>query len=160
MLNESMATAEATVYVTRVLPAPVKRVFEAWTDATRLKEWFGPAGYRAHVVKLDVRAGGEYEIVMLPPAASEPPGAVGPNSIVGRYREVSPSRRLVFTWSRVDPNGTPLDDGESLVTIDFRKVATGTEISITHEHLPTPESRDGHRAGWNGTLERFEGVVS
>lgn len=157
MMNDPVATDDTIVYVSRFLPASPEKVFQAWTDAARLNEWFGPPGYKANAVTMDVRTGGEYEIVMQPPASDGEPST--PNTITGRYREVSPPRLLVFTWAWKDASGTPMDGVESLVTIEFSEAPGGTDVRITHERLPAPELREAHRAGWTATLERLEALL-
>lgn len=159
MLNKPIPADDTSVCVSKVVNAPPERVFAAWTDARHVNNWFGPPGYSAIAKKLDARSGGEYEIAMHPPASEGSESAVN-RSIVGRYREVDPPRRLVFTWAWVDASGLPPDDGESLVTVEFLKVADGTEVRITHEQLSAAESREGHLAGWTGSLERLHTLFS
>ena len=40
--------------------------------------------------------------------------------------------------------------------IDLRPIATGTELTFTHERLQTTASRDSHEWGWNGALDKLE----
>jgi len=41
--------------ISRVLDAPRDRVWRAWTEAERLKQWWGPAGFKVHTCKVDLR---------------------------------------------------------------------------------------------------------
>ena len=74
----------------------------------------------------------------------------------GVYREVVPNRKLVFTWSW--PRTTP--ERESLVTIELRRVAEGTELLFRHEQLFDEKVRDDHRRGWSETLVKLERFVT
>ena len=57
--------------------------------------------------------------------------------------------RLSFTWN------SHLHEG-SLVTIELRPVAEGTELTLTHSGLPTEALRTAHDQGWAGCLANFE----
>jgi uncharacterized protein YndB with AHSA1/START domain len=48
------------------------------------------------------------------------------------------------------------DSHESLVEIDLRATTEGTELTFTHSRLPSRESRDSHREGWTGALDKLE----
>jgi len=76
--------------ITRLIDAPQRKVFQAWADPTRLKQWFAPLPWTTSVVELDVRTGGESRIVM-----RDPEGREFPNQ--GVYLEVVENERLVFT---------------------------------------------------------------
>ena len=140
---------EFTLTVTRTVPFPRDRVFAAWTDPLSVKHWFAPDGLEASDVEMDVRAGGSYRIGMRAPDGTTVYAA-------GEYREVSPPRRLVFTWLWERDDDPPV----SVVTVDFHERDGSTEISLTHDGLPTAESRDGHQDGWLGILEKLESALS
>jgi hypothetical protein len=53
-----------------------------------------------------------------------------------------------------------LTAGTSLVTVQFIPVGTATEIHLTHEQLPSIESRDHHGHGWSGTFDKLEKYLS
>lgn len=71
------------------------------------------------------------------------------------FREVEPNRRLVYTWAW---ESTP--ERESLVTVEFRPAAGGTEIVLTHERFADRDARDRHQRGWDGCLERLGRYLS
>jgi uncharacterized protein YndB with AHSA1/START domain len=50
--------------LTREYDAPRELVYKAWTDKELVSEWWGPNGFTAPVVELDVRPGGAINIVM------------------------------------------------------------------------------------------------
>lgn len=51
----------------------------------------------------------------------------------GIYQEVTPPVRLVFSWRWEVP---PLDEADTLVTVEFRDLGESTEVVVTHECLP------------------------
>ena len=58
---------ELTLDMTRVLPAPPPVVFKALTDPDELAKWWGPSGFTAPSVEVDLHVGGSYRIAMQPP---------------------------------------------------------------------------------------------
>ena len=76
MAAESSATAsqkppyaEREITITRVFDAPRALVFQAWTDAKHLAQWWGPHGFTNPVCEIDPRPGGAIYIVMQAPDA-------------------------------------------------------------------------------------------
>lgn len=52
------------LYLTRLYHAPVKRVWEAWTDPKQVAQWWGPRGFTLTTRSKDVRAGGTWDYTM------------------------------------------------------------------------------------------------
>ena len=71
--------------MTRVLPAPRERVYDAFTTPDLFAEWWGPRGFTAPRVNLDPRPGGRYRILMQPPEGEA-------FHLTGEFREVEPPR--------------------------------------------------------------------
>jgi uncharacterized protein YndB with AHSA1/START domain len=73
----------------------------------------------------------------------------------GKFIEISPSRRLVFTWaSEEQVEGWRDEDGQpTRVAVDFTPRADGVEICVTHEHLQSEDARRSLSGGWDGSLE-------
>ena len=57
-----MAEKSDEFIISRVFDAPRERVWKAWTEAERLKQWWGPAGFTNPVCKVDARQGGAIRI--------------------------------------------------------------------------------------------------
>jgi uncharacterized protein YndB with AHSA1/START domain len=67
------------------------------------------------------------------------------------------SRHCRVTRARIRCLGNPeLTRGSSLVSVEFFPVGVSTEIRLTHEQLPSIESRDDHAQGWSGTFDKLE----
>jgi uncharacterized protein YndB with AHSA1/START domain len=128
----------------RRYPVPPEKVWRAWTDAEALKRWFGPENERVSLAELDVRVGGRFRIVFGGPDGSA-------NECAGVYKEVVPDRKLVFTWHW--PRTTP--ERVSLVTIEFKAAAGGTELDFSHEQFFDEQARDGHQRGWSAALDKL-----
>ena len=150
-------SSTATLNISRTFQANREKVFQAWTTATALKQWFGPTdGFTVPSAEVDLRVGGKYRIQM-----KAPDGEM--HTVGGVYREVAAPEKLVFTWAWEEGGGCG-DSGneqpvETLVTVEFREKGQSTEVLLTHELFPTTESRDKHDEGWSGCLNRLAKVV-
>lgn len=128
----------------RRFDAPVERVWRAWTDPQALMRWFGPAGtQRVLLAETDVRAGGAYQVGFVTADGAE-------HYASGRYQEILPHRRLVFTWAWRD---TP--EEISLITLEFTAAGAGTHLAFLQAPFVDEATRDGHEDGWSGALDRL-----
>ncbi len=146
--------------LTRVFDAPRELVFEAWTDASQFKQWFGTAaceGASLQSVKLDARVGGKYRLQV-----RRADGEFF--TTTGVYREVKPPERLIFTWQfEKDGSGDEygeVEPPEMLVTIELKARGKQTELILTHERFASVESRDRHEDGWGRCLAALGKFVS
>src|SRR5215471_5530713 len=89
---------KATVTLIRVFDAPRALVWKAWTDPKMMAQWFGPRGFTNPICELDVRIGGSLRIVMRGPDGTDYP-------MKGKFREITPPERLVFTNIAIDKDG-------------------------------------------------------
>jgi uncharacterized protein YndB with AHSA1/START domain len=97
------------ILLTRTFHAPRATVFEAWTKAEHVKNWWDPSGVPLTVCEIDLRPNGVFRWVNSAHGAE--------HIFAGTYREITPPERLVFTVkifpSRPDPLATLLfsEDG-------------------------------------------------
>lgn len=135
-------TASAAVVVRRTIPASAEVLFDAFLDPNALAEWMRPGAIRSTVATVEPHVGGRYEVLMQAESGTIPHRGV--------YRLLDRPKRLVFTWN--SPHSGP---NETLVTVDFVKVAKGTEVVVTHELLPE-DARPSHSRGWTSGLEHLD----
>jgi uncharacterized protein YndB with AHSA1/START domain len=85
--------SERELVVTRTFKAPARIVFEAWTTLELFKRWWAPKSFGVSIIscEADFRTGGTYRFVMGHPASDQP------MEFFGRYVEVTPPSRLVWT---------------------------------------------------------------
>src|SRR5579871_650492 len=85
--------SERELVVTRTFNGPAHVVFNAWTKPELLKRWWAPksCGVSFLSCEADVRTGGTYRFVFSHPSSEQP------MSFFGRYVEVTPHSRLVWT---------------------------------------------------------------
>ena len=124
-------------------------LFEAWTKPEHLRRWWGCEGSSITQCAIDLRVGGSWSLVMRMADGSDHP-------FRGKYREIVPSRRLVYTELYEMPRfGSP----EWLTTITFDETQGAT--LVTHNILhKSRDVRDGHlqagmQAGMVQTLMRL-----
>lgn len=114
--------------LTRIYDAPVKAVWDAWTDPQQVAQWWGPRGFTITHHGKDLRAGGFWKYTM-----HGPDGVDYPNYTV--YHEVEQYSRLVY-----DHGGTEDRPPLFRVTATFKEIAKGkTELKITMA-LPSAEA--------------------
>jgi uncharacterized protein YndB with AHSA1/START domain len=125
------------VVVTRLIAAAPATVFSFFTDSERWTSWQGVDG------EIDARPGGVLRIAM-------PGGQVAS----GRFVEVVPDRRLVFTWGW-EGDAPPVPPGSSTVLIELEPDQAGTLLRLTHSGLALPPVAEHHRNGWMRYLDRL-----
>jgi uncharacterized protein YndB with AHSA1/START domain len=138
--------SERELVVTRIFNGPARLVFEAWTKPELLKRWWAPKSYGVSFIscEADVRTGGTYRFVFGHPASGQP------MAFFGRYIEVIPSSRLVWTN---DEGG----EGGSVTTVTFEERG-GETLVVMHDLYPSKEALDGAIASGStsGIGETFE----
>ncbi|HEY5240632.1 MAG TPA: SRPBCC family protein [Polyangiaceae bacterium] len=136
--------SERELVITRTFDAPARIVFEAWTKPELLERWWAPksTGMTLLSCEADVRVGGKYRFVF-------GQGASKPMEFFGKYIEVTPPSRLVWT----NDEG---DGGEAITTVTFEDKG-GKTLLVLHELHPSKEALDGAIAGMEGGMrETFE----
>jgi uncharacterized protein YndB with AHSA1/START domain len=132
--------------VTRIFNAPAPIVFEAWTKPELFKRWWAPKSFGVTMLscEMDVRTGGRYHLVFGHPDSEQP------MEFFGKYIEVTPHTRLVWTNDEGD------DDG-AVTTVTFEERAGETRV-ILHDLYPSKEALDAAIASksTSGFSEQFE----
>lgn len=156
---------ESLVMRRRYAASP-QRVFDAWTKADLLRQWFRPTDrHETFIAETDPRVGGQYRIGMrLPEGAVVKPGEACEDHggerqwiVSGTYHDVQPHKKLIFTWQW--QSGTDSGHG-TLVTLNFEPTSDGgTELTLTHERLPSAKSKASHEHGWSGCLDHLGQLV-
>ena len=135
--------SEREIVITRSFNASARIVFEAWTKAELMRRWWVPksSGLTLLSCEMDVRTGGSYRFVFQHPAA--PDGM----AFFGRYLEVSPHSRLVWTN---DESG----DAGQLSTLTLDDHGDTTQI-VLHELYPSAEAFEAAKGSYDGMPESF-----
>jgi uncharacterized protein YndB with AHSA1/START domain len=64
-------TKDRELLLTRPLNAPVELVWEVWTKPEHIANWWGPNGFTNTISKMDIQAGGEWNLVMHGPDGTD-----------------------------------------------------------------------------------------
>jgi uncharacterized protein YndB with AHSA1/START domain len=130
------------VRVTHRYAASPQRVFDAWLSPDMIGKWmFGAALREEEILRIEVdpRVGGSFSFLVRRQGQEI--------DHIGRYLEIDPPRRLVFTW------GIAQFGGESRVTIEIVPAGSGCELTLMHEIDPAwAEYADRTREGWTKML--------
>ncbi len=143
--------SEREFVVTRTLNAPAHIVFAAWTKPDLFKQWWVPksTGMTLLSCEMDVRVGGGYRLVFTHPAFPEP------MTFHGRYVEVTPHARIVWT------NDESEDGAVTTVTFEERG---GKTALVVHDLYPSKEALDreiasGATSGMPAQLAQLEEFI-
>ena len=135
MTTESIGTVERTI---RIAARP-EIVFDLLTDAQQMLRWQGVEA------QLEPRPGGVYRVQL----------TTNGQCAAGRFVEVVPHTRIVFTWGW-DPPVYPIPAGSTTVEITLTPEGTDTVLHLRHTGLPdVPAVTASHGAGWQHYLERL-----
>jgi uncharacterized protein YndB with AHSA1/START domain len=121
--------SDREIVVTRVVNAPRRLVFAAWTEPRHLQRWLtGPDGWTMPICEIDLRPGGRWRYVYRKDSGTE-------MTLSGSVREVVPPERLVTTesWGPEWP--------ETVNTLVLTESAGLTTITLTITY-PSKEARD------------------
>lgn len=161
--NSGSAIDMKEFVITHTFEAPLELVWQAWTDAERMKQWWAPKGFTVLACKLDLRPGGLLHYCLGSPEGHEMWG----KSV---YREIVPQEKLIFInsfsdkaagLSRHPMSATwPLEmhttitftehQGKTILTVQWIPVSPTEEERTTFDN-----SHDGMRQGWTGTLDNL-----
>jgi uncharacterized protein YndB with AHSA1/START domain len=133
--------SEREVVVTRTFNAPARIVFEAWTKPELMKRWWVPKSMGMSLLScdMDVRVGGGYRLVF----AADPE----PMAFFGKYLEVTPHSRLVWTNEESGEHG-------SVTTVTFEEKA-GKTLLVMSELYPSKEALEAAGGAADATHETF-----
>ncbi len=136
-------TSERELVTTRTINGPARLVFEAWTKPELFQRWWAPKSMGMEIVscEMDVRVGGGYRLELRHPSAP------APMPFFGRYLEVTPNARLV--WTNDESASGPI------TTVTFEEVAGKTRV-VLRDLFPSKEALEESRGAEAGLPEQFD----
>jgi uncharacterized protein YndB with AHSA1/START domain len=138
-----------TVRLHRVLRTRPERLYRAFLDPDAMVKWLPPHGFTGKVHHADAKVGGTYRMSFTNFSTGNS------HSFGGSYLELVPNVRIVHTDKFDDPN-LP---GEMRVTITFKPVVVGTELSIVQEGIPEVIPVEACYLGWQESLTLLAQLV-
>ena len=122
--------SDRELVVTRTFDGPARLVFEAWSNPELFKRWWVPKsmGMTLRSCEMDVRTGGTYRL-----------GFGDGMDFFGRYIEVTPPSRIVWTNEEAGENG-------SVTTVTFEERG-GKTLLVMSEVYPSKDALDAAGTG-------------
>jgi uncharacterized protein YndB with AHSA1/START domain len=166
----SAAASVKPFETSRVFDVSRDKMWKAWTEEERMKQWWGPKGFKVTKLRNDLRPGGTMHYCLRMPDGGEMWGKFA-------YREVVKEKKLVFINSFSDAEGGttrhPMNPGwplEMHTTITFED-AGPNRTKVTVVWIPAEGSSDSERKtfddnrasmtmGWGGTMEMLGAYLS
>jgi uncharacterized protein YndB with AHSA1/START domain len=150
--------------ISRLYDAPREKVWQAWTEPARLKQWWGPKGFSVTHLTVDLRPGGMTHYCLRSADGMEMWGRM-------LYREIVAPQRLVWINSFSDPKGgVTRHPGHAAWPLELHSTALfeaqGNRTKVTILWLPAEGSTEAERKtfdagrasmnqGWTGTLDQL-----
>ena len=132
--------------VPRTFNGPARIVFDAWTKPELFQRWWVPKSFGATFLscEIDARTGGTYRFVFSHPSFDQP------MPFFGRYLEVIPNARLVWTNDEAG-------EGGAVTTVTF-EARGGETLVVMHDLYPSKKALDDAIASGatSGSGEQFE----
>ena len=138
-----------TVRLHRVLTTTPDKVYRAFIEADAMAKWLPPNGFTCTVHHMDPQVGGSHNMSFRNFTTGHG------HSFGGRYVELVPHERLVYTDKFDDPN-LP---GEMRVTVTLKKVSVGTEVNIAQDDVPDAIPIEACYLGWQESLRNLAKLV-
>jgi uncharacterized protein YndB with AHSA1/START domain len=144
--------SDRELVVMRTVNGPARIVFEAWTKPELFVRWWVPKSSAVSLLSwnMDIRTGGRYRLEFAHPGSEQP------MAFFGRYIEVTPPSRLVWT-------NEESDDG-AVTTVTFEEKGDKT-LLVLHELYPSREALDaaiasGSTGGFDETFEQLDDLLA
>ena len=139
--------SDVELVVTRIVDAPARLVFEAWTNAELFKRWWVPKSYGLNLIscELDARVGGQYRLTFLHEGSTM--------DFFGTYLEVTPHSRLAWTNEE--------GDGQTVTTVTFSETE-GKTLLVVSNLYPSKEAldADGSTGAMPESLDQLEELLA
>ncbi len=150
-MSNTNDAANRTITIKRTFNAPIKLVWEAWTQPEHIALWWGPKGMPLVIVEHDFKVGGKWKYTMPMPDGNE-------FISDGEYLEIIDQERIVTT-----ANFRPMTEGVELEII-LKQNGDQTDFTFNVIH-PTEEYCKQQEAmgiynGWGGAFDRLDSFVT
>ncbi len=155
--------ANNTIHVTREFAADLDLVWDAWTKAEILDQWFAPKPFRARTKEMDFREGGRWLYAM-----------TSDGNVLGwslaDFIKIEPKSSFTSKNSFSDENGNPITTGfvSSITTTSFTAEGDRTTVRIEKkmgslsdlERFLAMGFKEGNAAGMVALDEYFQELMT
>jgi uncharacterized protein YndB with AHSA1/START domain len=149
-MSKANNATNRTLTIKKVIEAPVKLVWEAWTNSDHVVQWWAPPGMKINVVEHSFKVGGKWKYTMPMPDG---------NLFIseGTYLEIEPNKKIVTT-----ADFKPMtEDVELHVEFEADGDNTNFTFSVIHatEEYSKQQEKMGFYNGWGSAFTRMESVI-
>ncbi|MBS1615404.1 MAG: SRPBCC domain-containing protein [Bacteroidetes bacterium] len=144
-----------SVFITREFNAPLRFVWDAFTQQELLDQWWAPAPYRAKTKYMDFVVGGKRFYAMISPDGQE-------HWAIQEYRSISPQTNFNFFNAFADPDERPqLPGSDWNLHFSEKNGITSVRIIIYNESFERMEQLlEGFRLGFTASLENLANLLA
>jgi uncharacterized protein YndB with AHSA1/START domain len=149
-----------TDIASKLIDAPLPRVYAALIDPRALREWLPPRGMSGQFDHFDARSGGSYRMTLTYAEAPPEGGKSGDDSDVvqARFIEVVPNDRVV---QAVDFHSEdPAFAGTMTMTWAVSEEDGGTRVDMRADDVPPGISAEDHAAGMTSSLSNLAAYLA
>jgi uncharacterized protein YndB with AHSA1/START domain len=160
--TEQTEQTKQLITIERILQATPEEVWEMWTTKDGIESWWGPEGFDASVLTLDLRAGGRLEIEVRATAPEvvkwmEAQGAPLASVHRATYTEITPITRIGFLDTfAYDPS---VDPYELRATVEFEPVPAGTRMFLQSDPMHNEEWTKRATMGRESSFDRLAAAL-
>jgi uncharacterized protein YndB with AHSA1/START domain len=120
------------------IAATPETIWELLTQEDEAVKWMG------QWASFDLRLGGTYRVEVIPG-----------NTASGKFVEIDPPRRLVYTWGWEPGSPSKVASGSSTIEFELTPHQGGTLLHFRHFGLPSSDAAESHGHGWDHYLGRL-----
>ena len=139
-----------TLTIEKKFNAPLKLVWEAWSQPEHIAQWWGPKGMETKVIEHEFKVGGHWKYVMKMPNGGE-------FITEGIYSEIIEHEKIVSS-----ADFKPMTEGVEL-HVQFEESGTQTKFTfkVVHETAAYCKQQEqmGFYNGWGSTFDRLNDFV-
>ncbi len=153
--NSTQDVQPEPLVVSRIFPASPELVFQAWSSADHLKNWFCPAAYTVADAKIEFKVGGDFHICMRSPEGRD-------HWTKGEYAEILPYDRIVIDMCAIGEADAPLFRAYTVVTFTAAGGVTRMEVTQSYTLFEPLAAQmiQGASQGWSETLDRLDQEIA
>ncbi len=141
--------SDRTIHLHRVLKTTPEKAYRAFVEADALSKWLPPFGFTCKVHHMEPRVGGTFRMSFHNFSTGDG------HSFGGEYLELVPHELIRYTDQFDDP-GLP---GVLEVTVRFKPVLCGTELSLSQSGIPDMIPLEMCVLGWQESLAQLAHLV-
>ena len=161
MTNTSNSANKKDLIFTRVFDAPIEKVWAMWTEADKVKQWWGPDHFSCPLADIDFREGGTSLVSMISRKLGFPE-----QCSIWRYTKIAPMKRIEYIHNLADKDGNKIDPAsigmpadfpqDLLNIVTFEDLGNGrTKLTVTEKDWPVGQMMEMSRMGEEQYLDKM-----